>query len=145
MKRLLATSLAVVLALGLSFVVFPAQPAMADPEDIYVPGDYLTIQAGIDAASAGDTVHVAAGTYYENITLKSGVIVQGAGAGVTTINGGGSGKVVTANNVDSAARLDGFTIIGNRGFGIWNLSSSPTISNNIITSHGGYGSRKSLV
>jgi len=55
-------------------------------------------------------VHVAAGTYYENITLKDGVEVVGAGADVTTIDGSGNGPVVTANNVGSEAKLDGFTI-----------------------------------
>ena len=59
MKRLLTISLAVVLALGLSIMVFPAQPAVANPGDIYVPGDYPTIQQAINAATAGDTVHVA--------------------------------------------------------------------------------------
>ncbi len=136
MKRLLIISLAVVLALSLSIVSLPVQPAMANPGDIYVPGGYPTIQAGINAATYGDTVYVAAGTYYENITLKSGVIVQGAGAGVTTIDGGGSGRVVTAHNVDSAAKLDGFTITNgaaDEGAGIRFRWSSPTISNSIIT------------
>ena len=162
MKRLLSISLAVVLALGLSFVAFPAQPAMAQTT-IYVPTTaYPTIQAGINAAFSGDTVQVTAGTYYENITLKGGVIVQGAGAGVTTIDGGGSGSVVTASFVDSTARLDGFTITGNSlhsihnsdnssptitnntitsiaGDGIYNYKSSPTITNNIITGNSSYG------
>ncbi len=144
MKKLLTLSLVILLALGLSSVLLLGQPAMAqatiyvDASNTTAPWDgteanpYQNIQDGINAAVSGDTVQVAAGTYYENIILKSGVIVQGVGAAVTTINGGGSGSVVTANNVDSAAKLDGFTITGGF-FGIHNSSSSPTITNNTIT------------
>jgi parallel beta-helix repeat protein len=104
-----------------------------------VPSDYGTIQSAIDAAGVGDTVQVAAGTYIEDITLKSGVIVQGAGAAVTTIFGTGTKSVVTAINVDSISKIDGFTITNGGGIpqivggGIYLKSSSPTVSNNIIT------------
>ena len=50
------------------------------------------IQNGINAVTSPGTVNVAAGTYHETILLKNGVEVLGAGADVTTINGGGSGR-----------------------------------------------------
>lgn len=94
-----------------------------------------SIQSAINAANPGDTVQVAAGIYNENITLKSGVVVQGAGASTTIIQGTGSGPVVTAINVDSNAKIDRFTITGGNatdGGGILCSNSSPTISNNTI-------------
>ena len=48
------------------------------------------IQDGIDAVSTTGTVHVAAGTYIENITMKSGVKILGAGKGDSFIEGTGN-------------------------------------------------------
>jgi len=60
------------------------------------------------------------------------VVIQGAGQGVTIIDGGGSGTVVTATSVDSSATLDGFTITGGfstYGGGMYNNGSSPMVTN----------------
>jgi len=55
---------------------------------INVPADYPTIQAAVDAASPGDTVHVAAGTYKGSVAIaKSNITLQGAGAEQTAIEG----------------------------------------------------------
>jgi uncharacterized repeat protein (TIGR01451 family) len=131
---------ALVLVLALCAVVFPAQ--VAEAADFYVvPGG--SIQTAIDGASAGDTVHVAAGLYVEKITLKDGVQVLGAGAGVTTLSGNNSGTVVTAVNIGPSAVLAGFTITsGNASYGggMNNDHSSPTVTGCVFTGNvGGEG------
>ena len=139
MKRLLAISLALVLALSLSIGPIPAQPALAGSV-FKVPSNYSTIQAGINAASTagGGTVLVAAGTYSENIQLESGVGVVSDRTGNTTISGSSSFPVVTANSVTNA-KLDGFTITNGSGtqlgagVSIQANSSNVTISNCVIT------------
>jgi len=73
-----------------------------------------SIQTAIDSASYLDTVQVAAGTYAENITLKNGVELIGAGAASTIIDPNG-GTVVTAIGCDPNTRLTGFTITGAAG------------------------------
>ena len=46
---------------------------------IEVPGDFPTIQLGLNAATAGDTVQVAPGVYQELIVLNAGVALAGSG------------------------------------------------------------------
>lgn len=63
-----------------------------------VPGTYPSIQVAIDAASIGDTVKVAAGTYAENLTLKGGICLEGAGVDQTIISKSGA-PGITGNGV----------------------------------------------
>jgi hypothetical protein len=44
---------------------------------ISVPRDYSSIQKAFDSARKGDKVRVSQGTYYENITMKEGVTLEG--------------------------------------------------------------------
>ncbi|RKY67739.1 MAG: hypothetical protein DRQ02_06460 [Candidatus Latescibacterota bacterium] len=53
-----------------------------------VPEDYSTIQAAINAAVFGQTVHVVSGTYNEQFTMKAGVDLVGAGSSNTIIDVG---------------------------------------------------------
>jgi parallel beta-helix repeat protein len=69
---------------------------------IHVPTNYTTIQAAVDAASAGDTICVGAGTYYENVVVnKSNIKLQGYGANDTIVDGSGRETVfyIEASNV----------------------------------------------
>lgn len=110
---------------------------------IHVPGQYPTIQQGIDAANPGDIVMVAPGRYLEEISLKADVIVLGAGEGLSIIDGGGdAGDVVTAigNNINNNTKFKGFTVTGAisggsmpGGGGIFcNSGASPEIANNRV-------------
>jgi len=74
---------------------------------------YTTIQSGINAANTGDTVVVAPGTYYENLSIQSKSITLKStqGASQTIIDGGKQNVVIQINQtVDLNTVVDGFTI-----------------------------------
>ena len=72
---------------------------------------YATIQAAVDAASAGDTINVCPGVYTENLTIdKAGLrVVSTGGAGVTRIVAAMSTDVVAI--LQPNATLVGFTLV----------------------------------
>lgn len=62
---------------------------------INVPGDYPTIQQGVDACGTYDTVMVANGTYAENVNVMVPIIcLIGEDRNNTIIDGSGSGDVL---------------------------------------------------
>lgn len=68
------------------------------------------IQAGVDQVSATGVVHVAAGTYPEDVAVNKAVTLQGAGAGVATVVGQSGGSHATFLVTASDVVIDGFTI-----------------------------------
>ncbi|MCP4312894.1 MAG: right-handed parallel beta-helix repeat-containing protein [Bacteroidetes bacterium] len=123
------------------------------------PAAKATIQSAIDhlaSAHGSGEIHVAAGTYVENITLVPGIELfggypQGGGSrdltiNITTIDGNGNGPVVSIPGGDGI-RIDGFVIQGGNatnGGGIYisGDGNSPiiencTIQNNTATDSGG--------
>ncbi len=124
------------------------QPAFTGTINVPTGG---SIQAGIDAASNGDTVLVAPGTYPGiNFNGKSIKVKSSGGASVTIIDGSSSGSVVTFSNYESKyAVLDSFTIQNGSGTlnegddntyggGIFCYNSSPRIINNTIKKNNAY-------
>ncbi|MFO7879070.1 MAG: right-handed parallel beta-helix repeat-containing protein, partial [Bacteroidales bacterium] len=118
-----------------------------DKSLLFVPGDYSSIQAAINASSDGDTIMVDPGTYKENINFNGKeVIVQSCNpedqgsVETTIIDGNGEGTVVTFDSGETeSAVLNGFTIINgdagtsNGGGILITNSSNPVVKNNTIT------------
>ncbi len=75
---------------------------------LHVPADHNTIQAAVNAASAGDIIQVAAGTYMESVLIdgKSDIQLRGQGA---VLQGSGTGvgvKIVDSDHI----LFQGFTV-----------------------------------
>ncbi len=126
-------------------VLMLAMVSTAAGGTLYVPsGAYTTIQAAIAAAAtSGDEIEVAPGTYAEAINFNGKAIrlYSADGRDATTINATGLGSsVVTCNSGEGAdTMLEGFTIKGGgtvvNGGGMYNTGSSPTVKNCIFTSN----------
>ncbi|MHC5003581.1 MAG: right-handed parallel beta-helix repeat-containing protein [Planctomycetota bacterium] len=129
--------------------------AAAAPADVIdVPDDHPSIQAAIDAASGGDEIVVAAGTYAELIDLlgKAVTLRSADGAAVTIIDGGPvvsdeHSVIRCVSGEGPGTVIDGFTITGGRGTrvvlgpgvefrdggGMYNDASSPTVMNCVFS------------
>lgn len=105
MKKLLT------LAIVLSALLVAMPVAQADTLCVNTGGTggcYSSIQDAIDAANAGDTINVAAGTYNESLLIDKGLTLTGAGAATTFVTGG----IVLGAGTYTGVTIDGFTLTG---------------------------------
>lgn len=108
------------------------------------------IQAAINAAPAGATVHLEAGTFVEQVTIDKDLTLQGAGAGTSIIqapnslainfNNGQNNRAIIYVSNDADVTIDGVTVDGDgngngnyRFIGIAYHNAGGTISNSEIT------------
>ena len=126
--------------LALSVVLVPLR-AGAAIWYVHPDSSLNSVQTGLDSCSAGDTVLVGPGTYYENIEWPyvMGIrLISECGPAATMIDGGGSGGVIhlALMQDDSLAMVIGFTLrngVAWQGGGIHATGGKPLISGNIIT------------
>jgi nitrous oxidase accessory protein NosD len=97
----------------------------AEPWDGTQNYTYQTIQEGIIAATAGDTVFVFSGSYDENVIITKDLTLTGENKDTTYIDGGEDGHTVQAGIIDTdiEVHLSGFTI-KDAGGGVLTVSTS---------------------
>ena len=141
------TRLLIALAWPMLALVLPAFATTDSVITVCVSGpptcDTASIQSAIDAANFGDTVVVSAGTYTEQLTLKSGITLTSTDGPTSTIVMALASPIISGSNVSSVT-LDGLTLTGSDPItdlvGIDLLNSSILLSNTFISGlHGTNG------
>jgi len=96
-----------------------------------VPEDFATVQEAIDNAASGDLILVAAGTYYEQLTIDKPLTLNSENKTTTIIDGNTSGVCmrITSDNVV----VTGFTIRNALIGVVVQDSSGSRITENIVT------------
>jgi len=123
--------------------------------------DYTKIQDAIDNASAGDTILVYSGTYYENVNVSRQLILLGIdnGGGMPVVDAGGNPIAISLSagnstlegfNAKNSSYWDGISVLSNNNIirnnnvsnnnnGIFIFSSNNTVVGNIASSNREYG------
>ncbi|MCP4580009.1 MAG: hypothetical protein GY839_00215 [candidate division Zixibacteria bacterium] len=136
------------LKLSTALIIFILPVSSSIANIIHIPDDYVTIQAGINTSSDGDTVLVQPGTYVENINFNGHNIVLGSMflttgdtsyIEQTVIDGDSSGAVVIFENGEDRTTLitgfvikNGFNVSPYYGGGVGCDNSNPSIIYNRI-------------
>jgi len=95
---------------------------------ITVPDDFSTIQAAIDAAEPGDTVHIRAGHYKEALVIEEPLRLEGEGRTETEIQAPDAGQdVITVSIESGTALVEGLTVRGGDNGIYANLGEQATL------------------
>src|SRR4051812_39699950 len=98
--------------------------------------NHSSIQAAVDAASSGDIITIASGTYIENVTISQNLTLQGSGSS-TIIDGNQTGSVLSivgANVSIAGVMVRNGTALGSGG-GIFNNGGTVTLTDSTVSSN----------
>jgi parallel beta-helix repeat protein len=162
----------VIVTISLFFLIEIAPQVKANT--IYVggtnPGNFSTIQEGIDAANPGDTVFVFSGTYYENVEVDKSINLIGENNETTVINGSGlapavyitndwvnvtsftlksnndttTKSAVTLNTAEYCSIMDNNLLDSYKGAMLWHSNNNIVYGNNILNNVNGIHNYYSL-
>jgi len=146
-----------ILFFGLLLVVIQSSVAKTIIVDKFGSCQYTTIQGGINASSAGDTIKVLPGIYNEALIINKAVVIQGSGYETTIITSStnptitmSNGKIIwfaiTSSGGDgaqvSAGTITNCVISGCTGSGIkFPTGSTGSVKNSVIIGNAIYGVR----
>jgi len=101
--------------------------------------DYYKIQHAIDNASAGDTLHIWAWTYYENVEIDEELTIIGNGTGNTTLDGESSTDYVVDIETDDVT-IKSLKIINGNSYSIMLAAIDDiTLENIVVHNSGNWG------
>ena len=81
-----------------------------------INNEYATIQTAINTAINGDTIHVAEGTYFENLIINKHIFLKGQNSNNTVIDGGSAGSVIVLNqSIIDQVKIESFRIQNGSG------------------------------
>jgi hypothetical protein len=116
---------ATVLALGVFGVSAASAATLTVCESGLPTCGYSSIQAAANAASSGDTIEIAAGTYSDVVFIEKNLTLQGAGAERTIIDGD-----VDVFVEHPVVTITGVTVANHHG--VLNEGGTVTLSNSVV-------------
>jgi hypothetical protein len=119
------------------FVDASASCAVADGSEVR---PFCTVAEALGVAVDGDVLHIASGTYAENLFIAEDLTLLGTSGAATTILDGGLLDTVVTVESGATVAIDGLTLTRGRGFagGLRNLGSV-TLRNSTLSGNVGEG------